>query len=84
MRLTTANPCCEAEVETHYIAGWFGTAWLKRNNPGQWKAFTPMGDLQSPINLTCMFLIGGRKPENPEGTYTEERENMQTPHRKAP
>ena len=26
--------------------------------------------LESPINLTCMFLDGGRKPEYPERTHT--------------
>ena len=25
--------------------------------------------LETPINLTCMFLGGGRKPENPERTH---------------
>ena len=39
--------------------------------------------LESPINLTCMFLDSGRKPEYPERTHTY-GENMQTPHRKAP
>ena len=27
---------------------------------------TPKDNLESPINLTCMFLDGGRKPEYPE------------------
>ena len=26
-------------------------------------------NLKSPINLTCMFLDGGRKPEYPERTH---------------
>ena len=31
--------------------------------------FTPKDNLESPINLTCMFLDGGRKPEYPERTH---------------
>jgi len=30
---------------------------------------TPRDNLESPINLTCMFLDGGRKPEYPERTH---------------
>ena len=30
---------------------------------------TPKDNLESPINLTCMFLDGGRKPEYPERTH---------------
>ena len=31
--------------------------------------FTPTGNLEPPINLTCMFLDCGRKPEYPEETH---------------
>jgi len=30
----------------------------------------PRDNLESPINLTCVFLDGGRKPEYPERTHT--------------
>ena len=30
---------------------------------------TTKDSLETPINLTCMFLDGGRKPENPERTH---------------
>ena len=33
-------------------------------------AFTPANNSQSPFNLTCMFLDGGRKPEYPDRTHT--------------
>ena len=36
--------------------------------------------LESPVNLTCMFLDGGRKPEDPH----IHGDDMQTPHRGAP
>ena len=32
---------------------------------------TPKDNLESPINLTCMFLDGGRKPEDPERTHAD-------------
>ena len=32
--------------------------------------FTPTDNLDSPINLTCMCLDGGRKPEYPERSHT--------------
>ncbi len=32
--------------------------------------FTPMANLESPINPTCMSLDCGKKPEYPEKTYT--------------
>ena len=39
---------------------------------------TPMVNLESPINLVCMFLDSGRKPEYPEstkrGTFTQEND----------
>ena len=38
--------------------------------------------LETPINLTCMFLDSGRKQEPGENPRIHE-ENMQTPHRKA-
>ncbi len=31
--------------------------------------FTPMGNLESPFNLTCMSLDCGRKPDYPEKTH---------------
>jgi len=31
--------------------------------------FTPRDNLETPINLKCMFLDGGRKPEYPERTH---------------
>ena len=40
----------------------------------------PMDILESPLNLTLMFLDCGRKPENSEKTL---HENMLAPHRKA-
>ncbi|KAJ8400782.1 hypothetical protein AAFF_G00391360 [Aldrovandia affinis] len=43
----------------------------------------PTGNLDSPISLPCMSLDCGRKPEYPRKP-TLTRENMQTPHRKAP
>ena len=33
--------------------------------------FTPKGNLECPINLTCRFLDCGRKPENPERTHAD-------------
>ena len=30
---------------------------------------TPKDNLESPVNLTCMLLDSGRKPENPERTH---------------
>ena len=30
---------------------------------------TPKDNLETPIDLTCMFLDGGRKPEYPERTH---------------
>ena len=30
---------------------------------------TPRNNLETSINLTCMFLDGGRKPEYPERTH---------------
>ena len=33
--------------------------------------FTPMGNLESPINLTCKSLDCGRKPGNPEETHAD-------------
>ena len=30
---------------------------------------TPTDNLETPVNLTCMFLDGGRKPEYPERTH---------------
>ena len=44
---------------------------------------TPKDNLESPINLTCMFLDGGRKLEYTENPHIH-GENMQTAHRKAP
>ena len=44
---------------------------------------TPRVNVESQMNLTCMFLDGGRKPEYPEIPRIH-GENMQTPHRKAP
>ncbi|XP_054652019.1 integrin beta-1-binding protein 1 isoform X1 [Dunckerocampus dactyliophorus] len=35
--------------------------------------FIPMDNLESPINLTCMFLECGRKPEYPEKTHAHGR-----------
>ncbi|XP_078019577.1 dynein axonemal assembly factor 3 isoform X1 [Epinephelus lanceolatus] len=35
--------------------------------------FTPTGNLESPINLTCVFLDSGRKPEYPQKTHTDTR-----------
>ncbi len=40
------------------------------------------GHLESPYNLTCISLNCGRKPEHPEGTHIDMRENMQTPHKR--
>ena len=41
---------------------------------------TPKDNLESPINLTCMFLDGGRKPEYLERTeaYTGRTGNLHT------
>ena len=41
-------------------------------------------NLDSPINLACMFLGSGWKQEYPERTHVYTGENMQTPHRKDP
>ncbi len=35
--------------------------------------FTPTGNLESPVNLTCMSLGCGRKPEYPEKTHAGTR-----------
>ena len=40
--------------------------------------------LETPINLTCMFVDGGRKPEYSDPNLLIHGENMQTPHWKAP
>ncbi len=39
--------------------------------------FTPTGNLESPINLTCMSLDCGRKPEYPEKTHAEHANSTQ-------
>jgi len=44
---------------------------------------TPRVNLETPINLKCMFLDGGRKPEYPERNHIHGK-NMQPPHRKGP
>ena len=41
-------------------------------------------NLESPINLTHLFLDGGRKPEYLEGTHACTSRYMQPLHRKAP
>ena len=43
---------------------------------------TPRVNSESPINLTCMFLTGGRKPEYPERThtYTGRTQNHELPY----
>ena len=33
--------------------------------------FTPKDNLETPINLACMSLDGGRKPEHPERTHAD-------------
>ena len=38
----------------------------KRDKQPHMLILTPKDNLESPINLTCMFLDGGRKPEYPE------------------
>jgi len=38
---------------------------------------TPKDNLETPVNLTCMFLDGGRKPENPERTHRLHTERPQ-------
>ena len=43
---------------------------------------TPTGNLERPINLTCMSLDYGRKLEYLEETHASTVEDMQTPHRK--
>ena len=62
-----------------------------RGTQRQTTTHTPSDDLETPNNLTCMLLDGGRRPEYPERTRREpgenprtHRENMPTPHRKAP
>jgi len=50
----------------------------------QTTTLTLKDNLESPINLTCMILDGGRKPEYPERTHAYTGRNMQTPHRKVP
>ena len=53
----------------------FNQAWLVL--PSDWAlTLAPRDNFASLINLTSMFLGGGRKPEYPE--------NMLSPHRKAP
>lgn len=39
-------------------------------SPSKGPAFTPTGNLEFPINLTCMSLFCGRKSECPERTHT--------------
>ena len=54
-----------------------GTPWTGRQSitgPHRDKqphtlTLTPKDNLETPINLTCMFLGGGRKPEYPERTH---------------
>jgi len=54
-----------------------GTPWTRRQSitgPHRDKqphtlTLTPKDNLESPVNLTCMFLDGGRKPEYPERTH---------------
>ena len=41
----------------------------KRDKQLHTLTFTPKDNLESPINLTCMFLDSGRKPEYPERTH---------------
>lgn len=41
---------------------------------------TSRDDLDSPVNLMCMFLFCGRKPDQP---HERQRKNMQTQHRTA-
>ena len=45
---------------------------------------TPGANLETPINLTCISLDCGWKPEYLERNRTCMVENMRTPHRKAP
>jgi len=40
----------------------------KRDKQPHTLTLTPKDNLKSPVNLTCMFLAGGRKPEYPERT----------------
>jgi len=54
-----------------------GTPWTGRQSitgPHRDKqpntlTFTPKDNLELSINLTCMFLDGGKKPEYPERTH---------------
>ena len=41
----------------------------KRDKQPHTITLTPWDNLESPVNLTCMFLDGGRKPEYPERTH---------------
>ena len=41
----------------------------KRDKQPHTLTLTPNNNLETPINLTCMFLDGGRKPEYPERTH---------------
>ncbi len=57
-----------------------GTPWTGRQSvtgltyrDGQPLTFTPTGNLESPINLICMSLDCGRKPEHPEKTHAGTR-----------
>lgn len=54
----------------------FHRAWIGVNpgqviSPSKGPAFTPTGDLEFPINLTCTSLFCGRKSECPERTHTD-------------
>ena len=57
------------EVGTHWT-GLQSIKWLTYRDK-QWLTliFTPHGSLELPINLTCMSLDWGRKPEFPEETH---------------
>lgn len=70
----TAHPLEDhsgAEATQLAIGERWGTPWTGRQSITQpfTLTLTPMGNLESPINLTCMFLVCWRKPQYPERTH---------------
>ena len=48
---------------------WRGRQSITGPHRDKRNTLTPRDNLESPVNLTCMFLDGGRKPGYPERTY---------------